>query len=203
MLDQFAGLRAFGVDYRLVPEHLYPAAHDDCDAVCRALIREGRRVVLIGESSGGVLALATMLRAKAAGLPQPSACVLISPTVDYGFQDAGIWQSNDPFIHPRFVVDMHKHYVQGHDVSLPDLSPIYADLSGLAPLAVMVAEHDALRGEADRLVEAAKRHAVEVELVVWPHAWHAWHVLVPQLPEATQALQALGREIRQRASSDS
>lgn len=197
-LARLAGLRAFGVDYRLMPDFAYPAAHDDCYAVYRAFAQAGKPIVLIGESSGGVLALAAMLRAREAGLPQPALCVLISPVVDYGFRDGRIWQSDDPFLHPGFTVEMHRLYAAGNDLASPDLAPVYADLSGLAPLSIWVAEHDLLRGEADRLAGAARRHAVETQLTIWPRVWHAWHVFAPQLPEATQALEALGQAIRQR-----
>jgi len=199
-LAKFAGLRAFGVDYHLMPEYLYPTAHDECYAVYQALMQQGKHVVLIGESSGGVLALATMLRAKAAGLSQPLLCALISPLVDFGFKDERIWQSDDPFAHPKFTVEMHKHYVAGNDTSLPDLGPVYADLSGIAPLYVLAGEHEILRGEVERLAEAAQRHHVSMEIVLWPNAWHSWHALAPQLPEATHALEALGTAIRQRVS---
>ena len=195
---KFSGLRAFGVDYRLAPEHTYPAAHDEAFAVYQALVRGGSRIVLIGESSGGVLALATMLRARAAGLPQPLLCAFISPMGDYGLADEQVWQADDPFVHPNFIVGLHTHYVAGHDVALPDLSPVHADLSGLAPLYILAAEHDILRYQAERLADVARRHALEVEVVFWPHVWHGWHVLVPQLPEATRALRAVGEMISQR-----
>lgn len=196
-LARFAGLRAFGVDYHLVPEYIYPTAHEECFAVVQALLQQGKHVVLIGESSGGVLALAALLRAKAAGLSQPLLCALISPLVDFGFKDERIWQINDPFAHPKFTVEMHKHYVAGNDTSLPDLGPVYADLSGIAPLVVLAGEHELLRGEVERLAEAAQRYHVPMETILWPNVWHSWHALAPQLPEATRALEALGAFIRQ------
>jgi monoterpene epsilon-lactone hydrolase len=199
-LAKYSVLRAFGVDYRLMPGNPYPAAHDDCFNAYRALVEAGKRVVLIGESSGGVLALATLLRAKAAGLPQPPLCVLISPTVDYAFRDERIWQAKDPFIPARFVVEQHKHYIAGNDTHQPNLAPIEADLSGLAPLYVMFAEKDVIRCESERLADAARRWNVPMELTFAPHVWHGWHLLAPQLPEATSALKTIAAAIRQRVA---
>jgi acetyl esterase/lipase len=199
-LARFVQLRAFGVDYHLIPQYLYPVAHDECYAVYKALLQQGKQVVLIGESSGAVLALAIMLRAKATVLSQPLLCALISPVVDYGFEDARVWQSDDPFAHPKFTVEMHKHYVAGNDAMLPDLSPVSADLSGIAPLYVMAGEHEIMRGEVDRLAQAAQRYNVPMETLLCPHVWHSWHALAPQLLEATQALEALGTAISQRVS---
>jgi len=200
-IARFSGVRAFGIDYLLPPDHCYPSAHDDCFTVYQTLVQQGKQIVLIGESSGGVLALAALLRAKAGGLAQPLLCALISPTVDYGFKDARIWNSDDPFARPRFIVELHRHYLAGNDTRSSDLSPVYADLSGLAPLHILVAEHDVLRGEAERLAEAAKRYDLAMELTLWPHVWHGWHLFVPHLPEATRALMMLGGVIRQQAGT--
>jgi acetyl esterase/lipase len=199
-IARFAGVRAFGVDYHLVPEYHYPVAHDECYAAYRALMQQGKQIVLIGESSGAVLALATLLRAKTAGLSQPLLCVLISPVVDYGFKDAHVWQSDDPFAHPRFTVEMHKHYVAGNDTMLPDLGPIFADLSGIAPLYVIAGENEIMRSEVDRLAQAAQQHNVPMEILLCPHAWHSWHALAQQLPEATRALETLAAAIRKRVT---
>jgi epsilon-lactone hydrolase len=197
-LCKTAGLRAFGVDFPLIPDYVYPAAHDVCYAAYRALVQDGRQVVLTGESSGAVLALAIMLRAKAAGLPQPRLCALISPVVDYGMRDERIWQTNDAFAHPKFTVETLKHYVAGNDPSLPDLAPVLADLEGIAPLLVLAGESELCRSEVDRLAGAAQRHHVPMETILWPRVWHSWHALVPQLPEAVQALEAFGAAIRRR-----
>jgi epsilon-lactone hydrolase len=196
-IAKFSGLRAFGVDYRLAPEYRYPAAHEDCFTVYENLAGQGKKIVLIGESSGGVLALAALLRAKTAGLPQPLLCALISPVVDYGFQDPRVWNDHDVFAHPNFLIGSHQHYIAGHDTSLHDFSPVNADLSGLAKMVVLVGERDILRGEAERLADAAQKHNVQLELIVYPHVWHSWHLFSPQLPEATQALKKLGSVIHQ------
>jgi acetyl esterase/lipase len=77
------------------------------------------------------------------------------------------------------------------------LSPVYANLGGLAKLVVLVGERDILRGEAERLAEAAKGYDLQLELKIWPHVWHSWHLFSPQLPEATHALKMLAGVIRQ------
>ena len=196
-LARFAGHRIFGADYRLAPEHFYPAAHDDCFSVYEGFVQQGKQVILVGESSGGTIALAVLLRAKEAGLPQPKLCALLSPLVDCVFEDRRILEHYDVFAHPIFVSELTKQYVAGNELAGPDLRPIQSDLSGLAQLYVMVGEREILRGDAEWLVDVARGSGLQADLVIWPHVWHGWHVLVPQLPEATRALKVFGKAIGQ------
>jgi epsilon-lactone hydrolase len=191
-----AGLRVFVPDYRILPEHVYPAAHEDCFSVYRDLVEQKLAPVLVGDSTGGVLALAMLLRARQTGLPQPPVCVLLSPTVDYGFRDQGILRAKDAFVHPTFVLTGHAGYVNGNDTSLPDLGPVYQDLRGLAPIHVLVGEHEILRTETDRLTQAAQQQGVAIAVRTWPGMWHGWYVMADRLPEGRRALAEAGRLIR-------
>lgn len=197
-LSKITRFRAYGVDYQIAPETHYPIAHEECFVVYKSLLESGKQIILLGESSGAVLALATMLRAKAANLRQPLLCALISPVIDFGFSDGKIWQFEDAFAHPKFVVESHKHYVAGNNFMLSDLCPIEANLSGSAPLLILAGKDEIMRGEVDRLSEAAKKHNIPIETILFPFVWHSWHALAPQLPEATHALDTLGKMIRQR-----
>lgn len=198
-----AGLRVFAPDYRILPEHVYPAAHEDCFGVYRDLVERERRPVVVGDSTGGVLALATLLRARQAQLPQPIICILLSPTVDYGFRDAGILRAKDAFVHSKFVLVGHAGYVNGNDTSLPDLAPVDQDLRGLAPIHVLVGEGEILHTEVDRLEQAARAQGVTIQVQTWPRMWHGWYVMADQLPEGRRALKQAGALIRASLSDTS
>ena len=193
-----AGLRVFVPDYRILPDHVYPDAHEDCFSVYRTLVDEHLDPVVLGDSTGGVLALATLLRARAAGLRQPAVCVLLSPTVDYGFRDRAIFRATDIFLDPHFAIAGHTAYVHGNDVSLPDLGPVYQDLRELAPIHVIVGERELLRTEVERLRRAAQEQGVTVVVRTWPRMWHGWYVMADRLPEGRRALEEAGALIRAR-----
>jgi len=191
-----AGMRVFAPDYRILPDHVYPAAHEDCFSVYRDLVEQKLEPVVVGDSTGGVLALATLLRARQAGLPQPAVCILLSPTVDFGFRDPAILRAKDAFVHPKFVIAGHAAYVNGNDASLPDLGPVSQDLRGLAPIHVLVGEDEILRTEVDRLKQAAQGQGVAIEVRTWSRMWHGWYVMADRLPEGRRALEEVGALIR-------
>jgi len=193
-----AGLRGFAVDYRQLPAHVYPSAHDDVFSAYRELSQ--RDLIVVGDSTGGVLALATLLRARTEGLPQPLLCVLLSPVVDYGIAERDLG-TTDAFVHPRFVVTGHAAYVNGHDPSVADLAPVGQDLRGLAPIHVLVGQHELARPEVDRLQDAARAQGVTVEVRTWPGMWHGWYVMADRLPEGRHALHAAGAVIRASATA--
>lgn len=189
------GMAILSVDYSLAPESLYPVAHQECWAAYEYLAASGRRFVLVGESSGGVLALATLIRGKRAGLPQPRLCALISPMIDLTIDAASLMDFEDPFVHPALATGLQKLYWSESLLPNSDLSPVNSDLNGLPPLLVMIAEQDILRGEARRLALAAESAGLECRIMVWPRVWHGWHILVGELPEARQAMAAFAREL--------
>jgi len=188
------GLPTFAVDHRLMPAHHYPAAHDDTAAAYTALAAEGP-VVLIGESSGGVLSLAAMQRARTVGTPLPTLWVGLSPSIDYDF-DRGpdFARAEDPFNAPEFSALMLREYVAGADLATPDLSPVAAGLEGMPPMVVHVAEHDLLLGHARRLVAVATAAGVPCRSHEWSGIWHGWH-LMGFLPEARAVLAEVSRDI--------
>ena len=189
------GMPVLAVDYSLAPEAIYPIAHQDCWRAYEFLVTSGREFALVGESSGGAIGLAMLLRARQSGLPQPRLCALISPMIDLTVDSARLAPYADPFVHPDFATGIQKYYWMEAPLPAPELSPVDSDLSDLAPLLVMIAEQDILRGESRRLADAAGAAGIECQIMIWPRVWHGWHILVRELPEARQAMQAFAQEL--------
>lgn len=189
------GARVISVDYRLAPEHPFPAAVDDAVAAYRALLDEGTassRIALVGESAGGGLVVATLVALRDAGLPQPSSAAVFSPWVDLtlsGDSMAGK-AAVDPALTPEGLRTRARDYLGDTDPASPPASPVFADLTGLAPLLIQVGSHEILLDDAVRLAARAAEHDVHVELQVWPQVPHVFQAFAALLDEAADALRS-------------
>lgn len=190
------------VDYRRAPEHPYPAAVDDAVAAYRELATttDVDRIALVGDSAGGGLALATMLRCRDSGLRQPRQAALISPWTDLTQSGASITAlaEADPLISPSALDRCADHYAAGRPRETPELSPLFADLSGLPPLYIQVASNEVLLDDATRLAARCQTQGISAELRVTADLWHVWHLFATAVPEAREAIADLGAFLSRR-----
>jgi salicylate hydroxylase len=182
--------------YRRAPEHPFPAAIEDAVAAYQRLLNEGvdhARILISGESAGGGLAIALAMRVRDLGLPLPAGVVAMSPMADLAITGATVDAAagTDPICTRVFLTQMATSYLQGHDPRDPLASPVYGDLRGLPPLLVQAAENEALYADATRIVEAARRDGVGVELDSYPDSVHIFQVF-DFLPESASALARIG-----------
>jgi acetyl esterase/lipase len=196
-----AGARVVCVDYRLAPEHPFPAAIEDATAAYRWLIAEcaePRHVAFIGDSSGGGLALASMMRLRDEGSPLPAAAVVLSPWTDLAL--TGQYGFSDPMVPVELMPRAVELYLAGADPRSPYVSPLYGDPAGLPPTLIHVGSDEALRDDAVRMAERLRVVGREVELEVWPRMFHVWHMFARILPEARAAIARVGAFLQARLS---
>lgn len=197
-LSAAVGAPVHVLDYRLAPEHPYPAGLQDCVAAVRALAATGP-VVVSGDSAGGNLALALTLALQREGGPTPVALALQSPVTDLTLGRALAASRTDPVLTLDWLRANARDYAPGVDLSDPLLSPLHADgaaLAGLPPVLVHVAEQDLLHDEGVLLAERLRDAGVAVELVEHPGLWHVHHVQAGQLRAADDSLAAVGAWLR-------
>ena len=190
--------KVISVNYRLAPEHPYPAAVNDALAAYQALLRGGTApsdIAFAGESAGGALAVATLVNARDHGLPLPAAAFAMSPYADLTLSGTTMEtkRAADPLFTPEAFPPRVTDYTAGQDAALGLISPIFADLSGLPPLIIQAGTHELLLDDAIRLARQAATADVEVTLDITPrvpHVFQAYHAI---LDEAAAALDRAGQ----------
>ncbi len=200
-LSQASGARVLGLDYRLAPEHPFPAPVEDAVAAYRWLLNEGydpARIAVAGDSAGGGLTVAALVQIRYVGLPMPGAAVCISPWVDMeGLGESMETRADaDPMVGKEGLLLSAKTYLGGSDPRAPLAAPIYADLRGLPPTLIQVGDAEVLLDDSTRLAGIAREAGVYVEMDVWDDMIHVWHLFAPILPEGRQALSQAGEFIK-------
>jgi monoterpene epsilon-lactone hydrolase len=202
-LGRAAGMRVLFPEYRLAPEHPFPAALDDVRAAWHWLRTDqglsAASVAVAGDSAGGGLAVALLVATRDAGQDLPAAAVLMSPTVDLTSSGASMTErvDQDPISTPAMLRQFAADYLAGADPKTPLASPLFASLTGLPPLLIQVGTADLLLSDAERLAAAATHAGVDVTLQIGEGLPHVYQLLLGT-PEAAQATEQIGNFLRAR-----
>jgi len=195
-----------GIEYRLAPEHPFPAQLEDSTSAYRWLLDQGiepKRIIIAGDSAGGGLTMSTLLQLRDDGDPLPAAGVLLSPWVDLE-ASSGSYIANEPYdyLSRRAIRRYAKRFVGTADLRNPLAAPIHADLSGLPPLLIHAGGAEALLNDSLQLARKARDAGVEVQLDVWPDMTHVWQLFASFVPEGVEAIDQIGRFVDARALPD-
>ena len=197
-----AAARVAAIAYRLAPEHPFPAALDDAVAAWRGLLDEGgdpRRMVAMGDSAGGGLALALALRLRDRAEKLPAALVAMSPWTDLALTGQSLRRNADadPMMNADDAPSLAARYLAGADPREPYASPLYGDPRGLPPTLIQVGSDEILRDDSVRMAERMREAGCAVALEIWPRMPHVWQAFAPMMPEARRAILRIGAFVRE------
>ena len=197
------GAQILSPDYRLAPEHPFPAALDDAVAAYEWLLAERvepYQIGLVGDSAGGGLAFSLLLKLRDAGRPLPGAVVALSPWTDLALTGASLRRhaKADPMLDVAELPRVARCYLNGADPRHPWASPIYGELGGLPPALIQVGSDEILYDDAARLAARLAQAGGVARLEIWPRMPHVWHLFAPMLPEARRAIGNIGSFLRER-----
>jgi epsilon-lactone hydrolase len=190
------------IEYRLAPENPYPAAVDDAVIAYRWLLDHGTKphqIVIMGDSAGGGLTMATLMALRDQGLPSPAGAVCLSPWLDLTCEhaSASARAHRDPFLTSERICFFSKLYAGEHDPKTPGVSPLYGDFHDLPPVLVQVGGDEILLNESKELRRMTKgKHPIDVQ--IWPHMFHVWHFAARWLPQGKAAIREVGDFVRER-----
>jgi acetyl esterase/lipase len=188
--------RVFSVEYRLAPEHLFPAAVEDAVAAYRYLLAKGyapHHILPAGISAGGTLVIDLLLSARDQGIPLPVAGVCMSPITDMDFAGESVLKNRErDWITPESLHAIRMVYLAGHDPTDPLASPVHARLAGLPRLYVQAGTHELLVSDIGVFVDKARWAGVLVQAEIWEGMFHSWQVFAEQLPEGQEAIEQAG-----------
>lgn len=189
--------RVLVLDYRLAPEHPFPAAVDDAVNAYRWLLAQGadpRRIAIMGDSAGGGLTFATLLRLRDEALPQPAAAVALSPWTDLTVTGDSARRNAeaDPMLSVGHARTFANWYLNGADPRTPYASPLHGDPAGLPPSLIMVGDDEILHDDAAMMAERLRGAGCTAELEVWPRMPHVWPLFARILPEGHTAIARIG-----------
>lgn len=192
-------------DYRLAPEHRFPAALEDCVCAHEWMIASGpsgpapaKATFIAGDSAGGGLTLATLLALRDRRRPLPAGGIALSPFADLTLTGESIRSEAelDPIMHPKCLPDFVSLYVAGADVRNPLASPVFGNYTGIPPLLIQVGEHEIIRDDSVQTAAKARTDGVDVTLEVWPGMFHVFQSHEPLLPEGREAIEHIAGFMR-------